>query len=103
MENGSLANIVKNFGFLSETLTASYVNQILKGLKYLHEQGVLHRDIKGANILTAKDGSVKLADFGVAIKISDAHLESEDVAGTPYWLAPEVIEMNAPTPACDIW
>jgi serine/threonine protein kinase len=56
MENGSLANVIKKFGFLTESLTAMYVSQILKGLKYLHEQGVLHRDIKGANILTTKDG-----------------------------------------------
>jgi serine/threonine protein kinase len=55
MENGSLADVIKKFGFLSEPLTANYVTQVLRGLKYLHEQGVLHRDIKGANILTTKD------------------------------------------------
>jgi len=56
MENGSLSNVIKKYGFFSETLTAFYVTQVLKGLKYLHEQGVLHRDIKGANILTTKEG-----------------------------------------------
>ncbi len=56
MENGSLANVIDKFGSLTESLSAMYVTQILKGLKYLHEQGVLHRDIKGANILTTKDG-----------------------------------------------
>lgn len=56
MENGSLSNVIKKFGSFSESLTAIYVTQVLRGLRYLHEQGVLHRDIKGANILTTKDG-----------------------------------------------
>jgi len=56
MENGSLANVIKKFGAFPESLTAIYITQVLRGLKYLHEQGVLHRDIKGANILTTKEG-----------------------------------------------
>lgn len=89
---------------------------MLHGLQYLHEQGVLHRDIKGANILTTKDGHVKLADFGVAIRLNahpplgegededkEGREEEVDVVGSPYWMAPEVIEMNAPTSACDVW
>lgn len=56
MENGSLVNLIKKFGCFSEALTAIYIMQVLRGLKYLHDQGVLHRDIKGANILTSKDG-----------------------------------------------
>ncbi|PWA96525.1 hypothetical protein CTI12_AA027860 [Artemisia annua] len=57
VENGSLANMIKprNFGPLPEPLVASYVAQVLEGLVYLHEQGVVHRDIKGANILTTKE------------------------------------------------
>lgn len=56
MENGSLATVIKKFGSFSESLTSIYITQVLRGLKYLHDQGVLHRDIKGANILTSKDG-----------------------------------------------
>lgn len=52
---------------------------MLEGLKYLHDQGVLHRDIKGANILTTKHGLVKLADFGVAMKLSDKKASDVDV------------------------
>jgi serine/threonine protein kinase len=103
MENGSLANVIKKFGSFSESLTAIYITQVLRGLKYLHDQGVLHRDIKGANILTTKEGLVKLADFGVAMKLSESHGTSQEVVGSPYWIAPEIIEMSAPTTACDIW
>ena len=46
---------------------------------------------------------VKLADFGVAMKLSEAHENDQDVVGSPYWIAPEIIEMSAPTAACDIW
>lgn len=84
MENGSLAQFVKKFGSLSETLVAMYITQVLRGLAYLHEQGVLHRDVKGANILTTKDGLVKLADFGVAIKLNETQ-KANSVVGSPYW------------------
>uniref|UniRef100_M4BTD0 Protein kinase domain-containing protein n=1 Tax=Hyaloperonospora arabidopsidis (strain Emoy2) TaxID=559515 RepID=M4BTD0_HYAAE len=102
MENGSLAQFVKKFRFLSETLVAMYITQVLRGLAYLHEQGVLHRDVKGANILTTKDGLVKLADFGVAIKLSETQ-KTNSVVGSPYWMAPEVIEMAGWSSASDIW
>ncbi|KAL3925333.1 MAG: hypothetical protein SGPRY_003674, partial [Prymnesium sp.] len=60
------------------------------------------RDIKGANLLVTKDGQVKLADFGVARKLSDV-AQSASVVGTPYWMAPEIIQMSAFTTASDIW
>ncbi|GFR52579.1 hypothetical protein Agub_g15172 [Astrephomene gubernaculifera] len=104
MENGSLASIIKptKFGTFPESLVALYIAQVLQGLQYLHEQGVVHRDIKGANILTTKDGLVKLADFGVAAKLGEVE-ERRDVVGTPYWMAPEVIEMTQVTSSSDIW
>ncbi|OQS07161.1 ser/thr kinase [Thraustotheca clavata] len=102
MENGSLAQFMKKFGTLSETLVAMYITQVLRGLAYLHAQGVLHRDVKGANILTTKDGLVKIADFGVAIKLNEAQ-KSNSVVGSPYWMAPEVIEMAGWSSASDIW
>ena len=102
IESGSLATLVKDHGTFPEFLVAKYIKQVLHGLQYLHEQGVLHRDIKGANILVTKGGDVKLADFGVAVKVADAHVD--EVVGTPYWIAPEIIEMSStPTTACDIW
>lgn len=63
----------------------------------------MHRDIKGANILTTKDGIVKLADFGVATTLSD-DVKSISFVGTPYWMAPELIEMQGHvSTSCDIW
>ncbi|KAE8147123.1 cytokinesis protein sepH [Aspergillus avenaceus] len=100
-ENGSLHSIAKNFGRFPENLVGLYMSQVLYGLLYLHEQGVIHRDIKGANILTTKEGLVKLADFGVASRTTG--LNEASVVGTPYWMAPEVIELSGATTASDIW
>ncbi|KAJ3050055.1 hypothetical protein HK097_008947 [Rhizophlyctis rosea] len=99
-ENGSLTSIYKKFGTFPEHLVAVYVGQVLDGLLYLHEQGVIHRDIKGANILTTKNGQVKLADFGIASKVDASN---KAVVGSPYWMAPEVIELAGATTASDIW
>ncbi|KZT60691.1 Pkinase-domain-containing protein [Calocera cornea HHB12733] len=101
-ENGSLHNFLKRFGKFPENLVAVYISQVLEGLVYLHEQGVIHRDIKGANILTNKDGKVKLADFGVAAPTGNQENRAA-VVGSPYWMAPEVIEQLGATTASDIW
>ncbi|KAK2465312.1 hypothetical protein APHAL10511_002666 [Amanita phalloides] len=102
-ENGSLHNIIKRFGKFPENLVAVYISQVLEGLVYLHDQGVIHRDIKGANILTDKNGTVKLADFGVASKATAGARKDDAVVGSPYWMAPEVIEQIGATTASDIW
>ncbi|KAA6404394.1 MAG: putative Cytokinesis protein sepH [Streblomastix strix] len=106
VENGSLQSLVKKFGKLMESLVHMIIMNTLNGLIYLHNQGVIHRDIKGANILVAGNfGQVKLADFGVSMKSSDQNKEGaeENVAGTPYWMAPEIIELKGATQASDIW
>ncbi|KAI5778231.1 hypothetical protein EDC01DRAFT_622910 [Geopyxis carbonaria] len=100
-ENGSLHSICKNFGKFPENLVGLYMTQTLHGLLYLHDQGVIHRDIKGANILTTKEGLVKLADFGVATRTNG--LSDSSVVGTPYWMAPEVIELAGASTSSDIW
>ena len=114
VEAGSLASIIKKsyFGPFPEGLVAVYIDQVLRGLAYLHAQGVVHRDVKGANILTTREGHVKLADFGVAARLGEeGHRHATTVeeeehaqpAGTPYWMAPEVIELKTVTTASDIW
>ncbi|KAI1875210.1 hypothetical protein JX265_004268 [Neoarthrinium moseri] len=102
-ENGSLHSICKAYGKFPENLVGVYMTQVLQGLQYLHDQGVIHRDIKGANILTTKDGKVKLADFGVSTSTLAGPDKENQVVGTPYWMAPEIIELSGATPASDIW
>lgn len=91
-ENGSLHNISKRFGKFPENLVAVYISQILEGLVYLHDQGVIHRDIKGANILTNKDGTVKLADFGVAARTGG--VTDGAVVGSPYWSMSQILSSS---------
>ncbi|RKF62358.1 Cytokinesis protein sepH [Erysiphe neolycopersici] len=102
-ENGSLHSICKSYGKFPENLVGIYMGQVLLGLQYLHDQGVIHRDIKGANILTTKDGKVKLADFGVSTSTLAGADKEAQVVGTPYWMAPEIIQLSGATPASDIW
>lgn len=103
-ENGSLHSICKSYGKFPENLVGVYMTQVLHGLQYLHDQGVIHRDIKGANILTTKDGTVKLADFGVSTSTLASGQDKEaQVVGTPYWMAPEIIQLSGANPASDIW
>ncbi|KAJ8141381.1 hypothetical protein OY671_005447 [Metschnikowia pulcherrima] len=99
---GSLRQIYKKQGHgFSEPEIISYVNPILRGLQYLHEQGVVHRDVKAANVLLTGAGEVKLADFGVATKVSASH---NTVVGTPNWMAPEtVLGGDGICTASDVW
>ncbi|OAJ39182.1 hypothetical protein BDEG_23044 [Batrachochytrium dendrobatidis JEL423] len=103
-ESGSLQETIRKFGKIPEKLVALYMSQVLAGLGYLHGQGVIHRDIKSAlqNILSTKDGSVKLADFGIAIR-QQLNVVDETVAGSAYWMAPEVIELQGASTTSDIW
>ncbi|XP_037097087.1 mitogen-activated protein kinase kinase kinase kinase 5 isoform X6 [Syngnathus acus] len=103
---GSLQDIYHVTGPLSEVQIAYVCRETLQGLGYLHTKGKMHRDIKGANILLTNDGDVKLADFGVAAKITATIAKRKSFIGTPYWMAPEVaaVEKNGGyNQLCDIW
>lgn len=101
IEGGSLEALLKKFGKMPEVLIVRYTQQILAGLEYLHSRNVIHRDIKCGNILITKDGTVKLADFGIATNLSNE--SGPDAAGSPYWMAPEIIELRGACTASDIW
>ncbi|MED6184939.1 hypothetical protein PIB30_052265 [Stylosanthes scabra] len=99
---GSLLSLYQKYS-LNDSHVSAYTWQILHGLKYLHDQNVVHRDIKCANILVDVNGSVKLADFGLAkaTKLNDV----KSSKGSPYWMAPEVVNLrnDGYGLAADIW
>jgi serine/threonine protein kinase len=98
---GSLQSMIKRFGALPESVARSYTAQILEGIQYLHGHGIIHRDIKGANVLVDADGACKLADFGACQRLKD--VTDGSIRGTPYWVAPEVLKGEPATCAVDIW
>jgi len=102
VEGGSLHDIKTKFGTIPEPLLAIYMRQTLKGLHHLHSFNIVHRDIKGANILCTKSGECKLADFG---SCSESLREDYKMTmiGTPYWMAPELISQTGGSIASDVW
>lgn len=101
-EGGSLLHVQKKFGkTFPENLISQYMYQVLLGLDYLHNQSIIHRDIKAANILLS-NGVAKLSDFGISKKVEEAKNET-DFNFSAYWTAPEVINMDGYNEKCDIW
>ncbi|CAN6207442.1 unnamed protein product [Urochloa humidicola] len=99
---GSLASLYRKYR-LRDTHVSAYTRQILNGLTYLHERNIVHRDIKCANILVHANGSLKLADFGLAKEITKFNA-AKSCKGTVYWMAPEVVNPRRTYgPAADIW
>eukprot|EP00658_Telonema_sp_P-2_P060141 TRINITY_DN49145_c0_g1_i1.p1 TRINITY_DN49145_c0_g1~~TRINITY_DN49145_c0_g1_i1.p1 ORF type:complete len:212 (+),score=47.01 TRINITY_DN49145_c0_g1_i1:172-807(+) len=91
---GSLNHYIKKFKSLPLETIRQWTYQMVCGVRYLHEQGIVHRDIKGDNILVTMDGILKLADFGCSKAIDDVCSKThgcKTMVGTPYWMAPEVI------------
>lgn len=69
---GSVAHLLANYGAFEEALVRTFVKQILQGLSYLHEADIIHRDIKGANILVDNRGGIKISDFGISKKVEES-------------------------------
>ncbi|KAF3846093.1 hypothetical protein F7725_003171 [Dissostichus mawsoni] len=94
MPGGSVKDQLKAYGALTENVTRKYTRQILEGMSYLHSNMIVHRDIKGANILRDSEGNVKLGDFGASKRLQTICMSGtgiRSVTGTPYWMSPEVI------------
>ncbi|XP_078514171.1 mitogen-activated protein kinase kinase kinase kinase 4 isoform X8 [Lissotriton helveticus] len=93
---GSITDLVKNTkgNTLKEDWIAYISREILRGLQHLHAHHVIHRDIKGQNVLLTENAEVKLVDFGVSAQLDRTVGRRNTFIGTPYWMAPEVI-------ACD--
>ncbi|KAG8217919.1 Pkinase-domain-containing protein [Butyriboletus roseoflavus] len=105
---GSVTALLRNYGAFEEPLVKNFVRQILQGLNYLHERDIIHRDIKGANILVDNKGGVKISDFGISKKVdgnllTGKRMNRPSLQGSVFWMAPEVVQQKAHTSAADIW
>nr|XP_006634259.2 PREDICTED: mitogen-activated protein kinase kinase kinase 3-like isoform X2 [Lepisosteus oculatus] len=106
MAGGSIKDQLKAYGALTENVTRKYTRQILQGVFYLHSNMIVHRDIKGANILRDSSGNVKLGDFGASKRIQTICMSGtgiKSVTGTPYWMSPEVISGEGYGRKADVW
>jgi serine/threonine-protein kinase 24/25/MST4 len=103
LEAGSLLDIMKIFGPISEEYVPFLLHELLLALQYLHKQRKIHRDIKAGNVLVGYNGSIRLADFGVAGQMTDTLDKRNTKIGTPFWMAPEVIRQAGYGRSSDIW
>ena len=109
MAGGSISRLLKEFGAFEEPVVAKFTKQIVIGLQYLHGMGVMHRDLKGGNILVGPKGTVKLADFGASKQIQGLPIVSNNseisksIKGSLYWMAPEMFQKVPYGRKVDIW
>uniref|UniRef100_A0A8C0G9C1 Serine/threonine-protein kinase PLK n=1 Tax=Chelonoidis abingdonii TaxID=106734 RepID=A0A8C0G9C1_CHEAB len=99
----SLAHILKARKTLTEPEVRYYLRQIIAGLRYLHQQGIIHRDLKLSNFFLTKNMQVKIGDLGLATRDEQAGRRLGVVCGTPNYLAPEVIAKKGHSFQSDIW
>ncbi|XP_068428559.1 myosin-IIIb [Clinocottus analis] len=109
---GSVTELIKGLLMrgqsLQEPVIAHILCSALLGLQHLHNNRIIHRDVKGNNILLTTEGGVKLVDFGVSAQLTSARLRRNTSVGTPFWMAPEVIACEQQydysyDARCDVW
>lgn len=103
---GSVRTLMKatKGNVIEERYSVIIMRELLGALVYVHKSGVIHRDIKAANVLVTDQGRVLLCDFGVSALLSTAHAKRTTFVGTPYWMAPEVITSGSMYDSkADIW
>uniref|UniRef100_A0A9R1SBB4 Serine/threonine-protein kinase PLK n=2 Tax=Cyprinus carpio TaxID=7962 RepID=A0A9R1SBB4_CYPCA len=99
----SLAHILKARKVLTEPEVRYYLRQIVSGLKYLHEQEILHRDLKLGNLFINESMELKVGDFGLAAKLEPVENRRRTICGTPNYLSPEVLNKQGHGCESDIW
>ncbi|KAH8151310.1 uncharacterized protein LAJ45_04512 [Morchella importuna] len=99
---GSVRTLMKA-GPIDEKYITIIVRETLTALGYLHKQGIIHRDIKAANILVGQDGRVQLCDFGVSAQLAGKNGKRNTFVGTPQWMAPEALTGGSYDSRIDIW
>lgn len=94
---GSMRSYIQSNGNLTNKYAEKCLYHILLGLKYLHDENIIHRDLKAANVLKATDGTIKIADFGASKRFDTLRSITgvNTVVGTPYWMSPEVIRAQS--------
>ena len=101
--SGSSVDLMLSIGrTLSEVEVSTIMEMVLKGLIHIHKINLIHRDIKGANILLSEEGYAKLGDFGVGIQMTDEEYRTSK-KGSPYWMSPQVILNRNYDMKTDIW
>lgn len=102
----SLDVLLENFGAFDEPVLKNYSRMLCLALQHCHERGIIHRDLKGKNVLVDVDGQIKLCDFGSAKQLQSLTSKEAPTASynyTPLWTAPEVMTCSTYDRKVDIW
>ncbi|KAL9003115.1 MAG: hypothetical protein Q9188_003997 [Gyalolechia gomerana] len=107
ISGGSVGSCLRKHGKFEQSLVSSLTRQTLAGLAYLHQEGVLHRDLKADNILLDVDGTCKISDFGISKKSDNIYGNdaTNNMQGSVFWMAPEVVRSHGQgySAKVDIW
>jgi mitogen-activated protein kinase kinase kinase len=107
ISGGSVGSVLRKHGKFKEDIVSSLTRQMLQGLSYLHNEGILHRDMKADNILLDIDGTAKISDFGISKKTDNIYGNdiTNSMQGSVFWMAPEVIRSQGQgySAKVDIW